>query len=40
VSTAELLTNRASEIGPVTSVLCVNAGVEKTSTSLRASAGR
>src|SRR6202049_4869687 len=40
VSTAELLTQRSSPIGPVTSVLWVNAGEENTSTSPRASADR
>ena len=40
VSTAELLTYRSSETGPVTSVLWMKAGVENTSTSSRLSAGR
>jgi hypothetical protein len=40
VSRAELLIYRPSEIGPVTSVFCANTGVENTSTSPRASAGR
>src|SRR5438552_10658947 len=39
VSTAELLTNKSSETGPVTSVSFANAGVVNTSTSLRASTG-
>ena len=40
VSTAEVLTYKSSETGPVTSVLWVKAGVVKTRTSPRASAGR
>ena len=40
VSTAELLTYRSSDTGPVTSVSFANAGVVYTSTSSRVSAVR